>query len=188
MVDSVPDGVPYAAGAPPAVAAVIDRVQAAPARSARRWSRGSRACRPPPARSPHRPSRAHYPHPGRELSGSPGGRATWPDRAVACEVGDDPGNQRLERRAPAELLGVGLAIGHHDPPAVTGPVGEPDGERAVCVGRPAGHSGTWREAAPPRCLSRPAGWRPRRRGARHTGRVRSPGGRAGRAGRPGPGP
>jgi len=38
-------------------------------------------------------------------------------------VGDDPGHQHLEVGVPTELLVVALAVGHHDPPEVTGSVG-----------------------------------------------------------------
>ena len=48
--------------------------------------------------------------------GDPGGLA----RRVALRgvVGDDPRDERLELRRPAELLGVDLAVGEHDPAQV----------------------------------------------------------------------
>ena len=42
------------------------------------------------------------------------------------EVGHDLGHQRLEAAVPPELLGVDLAVGHHDPAEVARLVGGAD--------------------------------------------------------------
>ncbi len=54
-----------------------------------------------------------------------------PGRLAGCvrthgKVGDDPGDERLKARVPAELARVDLAVGHHDPTEVTGRAKSPN--------------------------------------------------------------
>jgi hypothetical protein len=47
---------------------------------------------------------------------------------ISSEVGDDASNQRFELGVPAEFCGVLLAMSHHNPTKIAGPICSPDND------------------------------------------------------------